>query len=124
MRDETATLSIDIQDGVKVVQFAGKKLLDEVSISEIGDQLTGMVAQADSVKFVLERNPDYFDQDFALLDGIELPILSESAQRLAQFKAGNLHYYTGVSAQDEIGLKKEEPRLIMYESDFSPTSTV
>ncbi len=54
MRDETATLSIDIQDGVKVVQFAGKKLLDEVSISEIGDQLTGMVAQADSVKFVLD----------------------------------------------------------------------
>lgn len=81
-----------------------------------------------SVRFVLERNPDYFDQDFALLGGIELPIIAESAARISQLKAGNIHYLvagtSGVNATDALTVKRDEPQLQMYESENIPVATV
>jgi peptide/nickel transport system substrate-binding protein len=81
-----------------------------------------------SVKFVLTRNPEYFDENFAYLGGIELPILSEYASRVAQFKAGNIHYLiagtSGIVATDSLSVKRDEPRVDMYESDFVTTATV
>ena len=69
-----------------------------------------------SVKFVLERNPDYWDKDFVLIDGKELPIVSEYAQQLAQFKAGSLHYYRSLRAEDDLTIIKDQPKIQLYES--------
>lgn len=45
-----------------------------------------------SVGFSFRRNPDYFGMpDAPLLDGVELPIIAETAQAEAQFRAKNIH---------------------------------
>jgi peptide/nickel transport system substrate-binding protein len=74
------------------------------------------------VSFILQRHPDYYDKDFALLDGIDLPIVSDYAQRIAQLKAGNLHYLTTGRAEDVITIRREEPRILQYESEFATTA--
>jgi peptide/nickel transport system substrate-binding protein len=82
-------------------------------------------AHTPSVSFTLERNPDYWDKDAAMFDTIEMPIVQEYAARLAQLKAGNIYY--GISAntlraEDVLSLKRDEPRIQLYQSDFD-TST-
>ena len=66
-----------------------------------------------SVGWTVRRNPEYFDQDFALVDQIDAPIITEYAAVLAQFKAGNIHYFE-VRAEDLFSIKREEPRLLIY----------
>jgi ABC-type transport system substrate-binding protein len=73
-----------------------------------------MLAEAvPSVSYTMRRNPHYYDEDAALIDEIELPIVSEYAARLAQLKAGNLWQYN-VLAQDIVAAKNEESRLNLY----------
>ena len=47
--------------------------------------------------------------------------MREYAQRLSQLKAGNLHYLTRARAEDDLTIKRDEPRILMYESDFATT---
>ena len=80
-----------------------------------------------SVGFTLARNPDYWDKDHALVDQIDMPIIGEYATRVAQLKAGNVHY--GVStntirAEDLLTIKRDEPRIQLYPSEFATTTTV
>jgi peptide/nickel transport system substrate-binding protein len=45
-----------------------------------------------SVGFSFRRNPDYYGMpETPLLDGVELPIIAETAQAEAQFRAKNIH---------------------------------
>jgi peptide/nickel transport system substrate-binding protein len=69
-----------------------------------------------SVGFTFKRHPEYFDRDFALVDEIEYPLVSEYAARLAQLKAGNIHYLADVRGEDILIVKKDEPRLLIYPS--------
>ena len=83
-----------------------------------------------SVGLTVRRNPEYWDKDFAFVDQIDYPIVSEVAQVSAQLKAGNIHQWTqsggGGSPPQEIilQLKSEEPRLLLYPSDFVPNRNV
>jgi ABC-type transport system substrate-binding protein len=77
-----------------------------------------------SVSFVLERNPDYWDKDFALVQTIEQPVLGEYAARLSQLRAGNLHFWPDIRAEDVVPLKRDEPGINLYETSFLPTTTV
>jgi peptide/nickel transport system substrate-binding protein len=83
-----------------------------------------------SVGITLKRNPDYYDNEFAFVDQIEYPVVSDNAQVEAQLKAGNLHQWTnsgggGSPPQENIlTLKKEETRLGLYSSDFVPNRNV
>jgi peptide/nickel transport system substrate-binding protein len=70
-----------------------------------------------SVGFTLARNPDYWDKEFPLIDKVEMPLVSEYAAAIAQFKAGNIHDYP-VRAEDILTLKRETPDLAMYRSDY------
>ena len=84
-------------------------------------------AHTPSVGFTLQRNPDYWDKDYVLVDELEMPIVTEYATRVAQLKAGNIHY--GIStntlrAEDTLQLKRDEPRILLYESEFATTTTV
>lgn len=39
--------------GVKVVEFSDRKILEELSITEIGDELTGLIAQEPGIKLLI-----------------------------------------------------------------------
>lgn len=54
MREQNPRLNVSVEDGVTVVGFTDEKILDEVSISEIGQQLNALVADADFPKMVLD----------------------------------------------------------------------
>lgn len=71
-----------------------------------------------SSRFILNRNQDYYDQDFALIDRIEMPVVTEYAARLAQLKAGNVHRLIP-NAQDVLSAAREQPQLQLYQTDFA-----
>jgi peptide/nickel transport system substrate-binding protein len=77
---------------------------------------------APSEGWTLKRHPDYFDQDAVQVDGVELPILPEYATVLAQFKAGNIHYFEngsgGLRSEDLLAVKNAEPRLQVFSEDL------
>jgi peptide/nickel transport system substrate-binding protein len=78
-----------------------------------------------SVSFTFKRNPDYYDQDFALADQVDLPIVPEYANALAQFKAGNIYSMGSggntpkVRPEDILPTKREESRLAIYPGDLA-----
>ena len=53
-KEKTPRLRVADSGGATVVELMDRRILDEVSINEIGEQLTGMVARASSPKFVLD----------------------------------------------------------------------
>src|SRR5262249_44904875 len=73
-----------------------------------------------SVGFTFTRNPQYWDKDDALVARIEMPIVAEYAAALAQLKAGNIYSMgsyssaPGVTSEDILPLKREEPRIQTY----------
>jgi ABC-type transport system substrate-binding protein len=77
-----------------------------------------------SASFAFRRNPEYWNQDFALADGIEMPIISEYAAALSQFKAGNIYSMGSydnapkVTPDDILPVKREEPRLSIYQAEY------
>jgi peptide/nickel transport system substrate-binding protein len=80
-----------------------------------------------SVNFILEKNPDYWDKSAALFDTIEMPIVQEYASRVSQLKAGNIYYAISQNTlrpEDVLTLKKDEPRIQLYQSPFDTTAGV
>ncbi len=78
-----------------------------------------------SVAFTYKKNPDYYDKNYPYVDGVDMPIVSEYAARLAQFKAGNIHTLFGQSrlrGEDILPTKKDVPALQIYEDDVDSTS--
>jgi peptide/nickel transport system substrate-binding protein len=98
-----------------------------------GDMLgTGPWYLADyqsSVAVTLKRNPEFYDKDWALVEQIDLPIVLENAQALAQFKAGNIigtdiSNNVAIRQEDVLSLVKEEPRILMYQGDLQAAGSV
>jgi ABC-type transport system substrate-binding protein len=71
---------------------------------------------APSTRFVYSRNPNFYDKNTAFADKIEVPIITEYAQGIAQLKAGNLHWYA-INADEVLQTKKDVPDLNMYQTD-------
>ena len=60
MTEDAAHLSITETDGVKTVEFADRKILEELSIAEIGDELSKLVEDQSGVKLLLNfRNVEH-----------------------------------------------------------------
>ncbi|MGE5597289.1 MAG: ABC transporter substrate-binding protein [Hyphomicrobiales bacterium] len=72
-----------------------------------------------NVKFVMDKNPDWYMKGFPLMDGIELSIVPEYANRLAQFLAANSDSL-GINAEDLVEAKKQIPD-IQLEGRTGPT---
>lgn len=53
MSEQQVHLSVTKRDGVQFVEFADRKILEELSISEIGDQLSKLVGGEKGVKMLL-----------------------------------------------------------------------
>ena len=78
-----------------------------------------------SIGFTLKRNPDYWDQNANFADQINLPIVIEYAQFVAQIKAGNIyHSFDQLRAEDLFTIKSDEPRLQIYALDLQTASSV
>ena len=54
MQQELPRLSVSTQGDVTIVELTDRKILDEISISQIGERLQGLVAKADHPKFILD----------------------------------------------------------------------
>jgi peptide/nickel transport system substrate-binding protein len=79
-----------------------------------------------SVSFSLKRNAEYWDKDWALMEQIEQPIISEYATALSQLKAGNIYMFgqsgaPQLRAEDILPLKRDEPRISLFQGDFVAT---
>jgi peptide/nickel transport system substrate-binding protein len=71
-----------------------------------------------SVRFQYTKHPNYYVQGRPFVDGLNLPIIPEYAQGVAQLKAGNLHLYN-VSATDVLTVKNDEPTLNLYQGSMA-----
>ena len=73
-----------------------------------------------SIKFVLKRNEDYWDPDWALVDKIEMPVVPEYSTRLAQLKAGNIYWANDnriIQPTDMLQTLKDQSKLLLYEGN-------
>src|SRR5436190_5793610 len=77
-----------------------------------------------SVSFNYKRNEAYFDKDFNHFDAIQMPIITEYAAQLSQFKAGNIHYFTAPRNEDVVTVKNEDKRINIYRTDVNPGTNV
>ena len=78
-----------------------------------------------SSHFNWERNPDFYIKDHPFPEKVEVPIVSDYAQRLAQFKAGNIYTDILEGVQEDIVVtKKDVPdTLLLQENNYPTTST-
>ncbi len=78
-----------------------------------------------SIGYTFKRNDAYYDDTAVWPDKMEMPILTEHAARLSQFKAGNVHLLDlRQNAEDAIPTKKEQPDVNLYAQDFVPRTEV
>ena len=74
--------------------------------------------------FTFKRNPEYWEKDYAYADGVDMPIITEYASTLGQFKAGNLYNFSSygsspkITPEDVLPTKREEPRINVYQADL------
>ncbi|MPZ98024.1 MAG: hypothetical protein GEU80_01595 [Dehalococcoidia bacterium] len=61
-----------------------------------------------SQAFAFSANPEYFEEGQPFLDGVDLSIIPEYANRLSQFQAGNTRV-EGINADDVLDLRAEQP---------------
>ena len=52
--ENTARLKVTEEDGITIVELQDRKILDEINIMQIGEQLSQLVASADVPKIVLD----------------------------------------------------------------------
>ena len=70
------------------------------------------------VELSFRRNQDWFEKDRPYLDGLHLAIIPDPAQRLAQFKAGNLDQIT-LASTDVDSMKSANPKADLVASSPS-----
>src|SRR5437870_689109 len=99
----------------------------------IGTAAYSLAKYEPSVGFTMKRHPDFWDQDAALADQIDVPIISEYAAALAQFQAGNIFSFgayisgPGIRGEDVLRVKQDVPKISIYQGEIgagqSPTTS-
>jgi ABC-type transport system substrate-binding protein len=67
-----------------------------------------------SSRLEYRRNPNWYDKERPFFDGWDIPIISEAAQQLAQFRAKNI-WFGGVRQQEMLPTKRDLPDTRLYE---------
>ena len=77
-----------------------------------------------SIGSVYKRNPG-FHKPLPFFETMELPLITEYAQALAQFRTGNIHYLTAspIRSADVLPLKRDIPELTLQLAPVSVNST-
>ena len=72
-----------------------------------------------SLGFTMKRFAGYYDNDWGYVDQIDIPIVPEYAQVLAQFKAGNIHFFNNnvIRPEDVLPIHNEAPRTQIFAAD-------
>ena len=86
----------------------------DVKTKPIGTGPYFLSEQVPSSRFVIKKNPPYYDTTGPYIDSSEFPIITEYAQGLAQLKAGNLYTYP-VTGEDVLQTKKDQASLALYQ---------
>src|SRR5215213_2097868 len=74
-----------------------------------------------SASIEYKKNPDYYEKGRPFLDGWSTPIITEYAQRLAQFRAGSI--WGGVVRQEDVlDVKKDFSQLLMVQAEYGTDS--
>ena len=73
-----------------------------------------------SVSYEMVRNQSFYNTGRPFLDGINLTLIPEYAQGMAQFKTGRLWSYD-VRSEDVLQTKKEQPKLVLRKVPISVT---
>jgi peptide/nickel transport system substrate-binding protein len=81
-----------------------------------------------STRFVWDRNPNYFKQGKPYPDRIEVPIVPDPAQQLAQFRTGNIYSDVmggfGGFQLEIVPTHKELPETLIYEVPVYPERNI
>lgn len=64
------------------------------------------------VGYSFKRNPGYFDANRPYFDGIEMPVISEYAQQVAQFQARRI-WALNARQEDLLSIKRENPLAVL-----------
>ena len=74
-----------------------------------------------SVRLTYKKNPDYYVANRPFYDRVELPVVTEQAARIAQFRTGNIftdiYGGAGGSQEDVLSTKKSLPALNLVQVD-------
>ncbi len=74
-----------------------------------------------SSRLVFKRNPDFYIKDRPFYDRLEVPIVSDAATRLAQFRGGNIHTDVLEGSQEQVvQTKKDLPQTLMMQASSYP----
>lgn len=93
------------------------------SMTAIGSGPWQLETYAISSSLKFKRNPDWYMDGFPLMDGVEIVIIPEYANRIAQFRAGNIHA-TAVNAADLVSIKQSIQDVILEGNLSEQTSYV
>jgi peptide/nickel transport system substrate-binding protein len=101
----------------------------DIRQTQIGTGPLQLKEHTPSVGFTYVRNPDYWDKDFMLLDGVEMPIVPEYVARQGQLKAGEIYTTDNretdiMRAEDVLLNKQDQPDLLMYQGGFTSSTSV
>jgi len=66
----------------------------------------------------MERNPNYYHQGEPYFDKLNIHNLTEVSTIYSQFASGNLDFHQFFLQEDVLKLKKDNPKLIMYQRPF------
>ena len=69
-----------------------------------------------SARYVYKRHDGYHEASRVFIDELQLPIVSEYATALAQFRAGSIYRYA-VRSEDILSAKRDLPQLQLYQLD-------
>jgi len=89
MREQAPRLKVSSLGDATIVEFVDRKILDEVGISQIGDQITALVAQAGQAKFIMDFTGVAHMSSSAL--GMLITIQKRVRERSGQLKLCGIH---------------------------------
>lgn len=70
-----------------------------------------------SVRMTFKRHDKHWDQPRPYVDSIEYPFVPQYATGLAQFRAGNMHWYADLRAEDVVDTKQSVSKMAMYQTE-------
>ena len=89
MTDPQANLTIRQQDGVHVVEFQDRKILEELSINQIGEQLSGLAESEPKPRLLLDfKNVEHLSS--AAL-GMLITLNKQLIERQGRLVLANIH---------------------------------
>ena len=121
---KTAFPSVDVFDAMAVRFFIMPRELDggfDARTVVRGSSPWILSEYQPSVGFTFQKNPNWYRKDRPFMEKVEVPIIPEYAQRLAQFRAGSI-FWTDIRDEDILPTKRDLPALALHQEDFTDSA--